>query len=523
MFDRLRGERDASSFVHAIRRYWWLVLLIAAIAAGGAYEFSKHKQKQYTATSSLLFTNQQLDQLVVGKGTTLGGSGDPTRSAATNHALLSLRAIAGLVASQLHIAIARVTSDVSIGSDSTSDVVSVTVTDQSPTMAAAIANAYVAQYKAFRKQTDRAQLTDALALVSSQMATQAKDTNSPTYQRLLSEQQQLQLLASLQTGNAEVVQTATVPKSPSSPVPSRDGVIGLLLGLLVGVGLAVLLQQRDRRIKTPEEIEELYEVPVVGAIPESKALRGVALAQSPREQDAFRMIYAQLRYFDVDRDFRRVVLTSADSGEGKSTVALNLARAAASGGDKRVLLIEADLRKPSLMHKLGVEGVAGLAELLTDTHDVASGLRELIVTPDLGPEYGNGNGNGNGTFDVLLAGGATHSSAELLSMGRMSELLAVADEMYDVIIIDTPPMGLVSDPISLVHQVDGLLVVARVGVSHRDHAIRLMKQLRGLNANVLGVVMNGLQTGTGYYYYGYGYGAEETPRRVKRRSPTRSR
>jgi capsular exopolysaccharide synthesis family protein len=522
MFDRFRGERDTSSFVHAIRRRWWLVLLIGAIAAGGAYEFSKHKAKQYTATSSLLFTNSQLDQLIVGKGN-IGTSGDPARNAATNHALLSLHTVAGLVAHQLHISTGRVLSDLTIGSDSTSDVVSVKVTDPSPVMAAAIANTYVAQYKAFRKETDRNQLTDAETLVNSQLKANASQTNSPTYQRLLSEQQELQLLASLQTGNAEVVQTATVPKSPSSPVPSRDGVIGLLLGLLAGVALVVLLEQRDRRIKTPEEIEELYEVPVVGAIPESKALRGVAIAQSPREQDAFRMIYAQLRYFDVDRDFRRVVVTSADSGEGKSTVALNLARSAASGGDKRVLLIEADLRKPSLMHKLSVEGVAGLAELLTDTHDVASGLRELIVTPDMAPE--NANGNGNGTFDVLLAGGSTHSSAELLSMGRMSELLAVADEMYDVIIIDTPPMGLVSDPISLVHQVDGLLVVARVGTSHRDHAIRLMKQLRGLNANVLGVVMNGLQTGTGYYYYGYGYGAEETPRRVgvKRRSPTRSR
>jgi succinoglycan biosynthesis transport protein ExoP len=524
MFDRLRGERDSSRVVQAFRRYWWVIVIVAVVAAGGAYVLSNRKPKMYAATSALLFQASHLDNQLFGNQVL--SSSDPTRTAATNQGLVGLPAVSSLVAAQLKLPESTVSAAVTVGSDAQSDLLTVTATSRSPRLAAAIANAYVASYISFRRTADQSQLSQAEQLIKTQLAAiSPAQQNSSTAQNLRQKSLELQLLASLQTGNAEVVQTASARSSPVSPTPSKDAIIGLVLGLLVGIGLVWALERRDRRIKSISEVEELYGVPIIGTVPESGALRGPGAVGTAREQDAFRMIRAQLRYFDVDRDIKRVVVTSADSGEGKSLISLNLARAAARTDETRALLIEADLRRPSLTAMIGLENVAGLSELLSHSQNLAAGLRELVVSPH--------EENGAGVpfrFDVLLAGATPPNPVELLESKRMQELMLYAETIYDLVIIDTPPIGVVSDPISLVHQVDGVIVISRLGRSRRDHAVRLMKRLRGLNAHLLGVVVNGCQT-SGEGYYGY-YGDGGTPgsgvrspargRRGRQRDPSRT-
>ncbi len=510
MFERLDSERDGSAVLAVLRRRWWIIILVAAIGAGGAYFFANRKPKQYTAQASLLFTSPQFDQTLFGKQVN-SASPDPGRQAATNLALLDLQTVARRVSDVLKIPRSQVVSDIQVGSDSQSDVVSVTATDSGPATAASIANTYVQQYIAFRQQTDRNQLAQAQRLVNSQIAAfPPSKQNSSTYLTLLSESHQLQLLASLQTGNAEVVQTATAPRSPSAPSPKKDAIIGLILGLLAAAGLVALLERGDRRIKVASEVEGLYGAPVLGMVPESGSLRRTAGDGSSREQEAFRMLRAQMRYFDVDRDINRVLITSADIGEGKTTIGLNLARASGSAGDTRVLLIEADLRRPALARMLGMSRVAGLSELLSQSHDIAQGLHELVVTHEAGDERKSAGGH-----DILLAGATPPNPVELLESQRMAELLDYADSIYDLVILDTPPIGLVSDPVSLIHRVDGVLVVSRLRHSRRDHAARLMKQLRALNANILGVVVNSSAAGIGakYGYYEYAESNGKSPRR----------
>jgi succinoglycan biosynthesis transport protein ExoP len=497
MFDHLRSERDASQMISAVRRSWWIIVVIALISAGGAYVLSKRKPKVYSASAALLFQNSHLDEQLFGNQVITNN--DPAREAATNQSLVGLPTVSKLVAAQLHIPTSTVAGAVQVGSDAQSDVLTVTATASDPKLAADIANAYVAQYINFRQAADQSQLKQAQAyLQSSLSAIPAAQQNSPTAQRLQAKSQELTLLAKLQTGNAEVVQTASPSNSPVSPNPSRDALIGLVLGLLVGVALVAALARRDRRITSAAEVEDLYGVPLIGMVPESSAHRGPGAVGTPRDQDAFRMMRAQLRYFDVDRDIRRVVITSADSGEGKSLVSLNLARAAARADEKRTLLIEADFRRPALTEMIGLESVAGLAELLSHSQELASGVRELVVTPEL-PE----DASELSRFDVLLAGAMPPNPIELLESNRMSELLELTETMYDLVIIDTPPIGLISDPIPLVHQVDGLLVICRLGRSRRDQAIRLMKQLHGLNAHILGVVVNGVPATADNLYYGH--------------------
>lgn len=519
MFERLTSERDGSQAIVALRRHWWVILLVTVIAGLGAYELSQRKQKKYTATAALLFVSSHFDQTLFGNQVVQNT--DPARLAATNAALVGLPTVADLVAAQYHLPKSRVHAAVSLGSDTQSDVLTVTATDVSPVLSAHIANAYVQQYIAFRQAADRAQLSQAEQLISTQLAAiPLAQRGTATAQSLQSKSNELQLLAKLQTGDAQQVQFATIPSTPSSPSPTRDALIGLILGFVASCALVMVLERRDRRIKTAAEIEELYGVPVIGTVPESSSLRGPGAVGTPREQDAFRMIRAQLRYFDVDRDIKRVMVTSSDSGEGKSLISLNLARAAGRTDKQRALLIEADLRRPSLTAMIGLESSAGLSELLSHSQDLASGLRELVVTPEPPEEDRTAS-----RFDVLLAGATPPNPVELLESKRMAELMDHAESIYDIVIIDTPPIGVVSDPISLVHQVDGVVVISRLGRSRRDHAGRLMKQLRGLNAHVLGVVINGFETAPeGYGYYGY-YGENgEGGSRLSRRSwPGRQR
>jgi polysaccharide biosynthesis transport protein len=499
MFDRLAGERDGAWFIAALRRRWWVIVLVAAVGAAAAYVLSSHQPKRYTAHSALLFLNSHLDQELVGKSIVADNT-DPTRQAATNQSLVELPTVSRMVARQLGIGAGRVQSDVSFGSDATSDVMNVSVTDHSPSMAASIANSYVQQYIEFRKAAAIAQLDTAETLVVSKLAAiPSSQFGGTVAQSLVADRNELDLLKSAQTGNAEVVQTAGRPRTASFPSPKKDGALGLLLGLLVGTALVAVLERRDRRIKSVEEVEEIYGVPVIGTIPESRALRQGG-AGSPREEEAFLMIRAQLRYFDVDRNIQRVMVTSADTGEGKSLISLNLARAAARTDDKRALLIETDLRRPTLHRMIGRDSAAGLAELLSHSQDLETGLRELVVTPDQMREADYPI-----RLDVLLAGSAPPNPAELLDSRRMGALLEAADSIYDIVIIDTPPIGVVSDAIPLVHQVDGLLVINRMGISRRDHALTLMKRFRGLNAHILGVVVNSYRApadpGYGYYHY----------------------
>jgi capsular exopolysaccharide synthesis family protein len=508
MFDRAEGERDSSALVSALRRRWWVIVLVALVAAVGGYVFANRQEKKYSTDSALLFLNSDVGQELLGKQ--VFNTVDPSRQAATNQSLVALPAVSELVAHQLGISAGRVLSELAFNSDPSSDVLHIKVTDPSPQMAANIANAYVQEYIAFRQQAARAQLSASEALVTSKLAQiPASQANGPVAQTLLQDRNNLELLASAQTGNAQQVQTATVPSSPSFPTPSRDAIIGLLVGLLAAGVIVAVLERLDWRIKSAAEVDDLYGVPVLGLIPVSSALDGPGARGTARDQDAFGMVRAQLRYFDVDRDTRRVMVTSAESAEGKSLISLNIARAAARSDEKSVLLIEADMRRPSLTEMIGLEQVAGLAELLSHSQDLASGLRELVVAP----EQDTGD---PAKLDVLLAGTTPPNPVELLESKRMADLLDHAESIYDLVIIDTPPIGVVSDAIPLVHQVDGVLVISRLGRTRRDHAVRLMKQLRGLNAHILGVVVNGAEPTVSGYYGGYTPGGSPGRRSARR-------
>ena len=371
-------------------------------------------------------------------------------------------------------------------------------TDRNPTVAAEIANAYPEAYIAVRSAADRSALDQAQQLVQREIdAIPSQQRLSAYAQALQSRSEQIKILAALQTGNAQVADSAAVPTSPSSPRPVRAAVIGLLLGLVVGSLLAVLVERADRRIRTIAEAEDLYDTPLIGVIPQHPSL-GAGLSSDQKVSEAFRMVRARMRYYNVDREMRIVLVTSAEVGEGKSTVAVNLAAIAAEGSAKRVLLIDADLRRPSVGRTVASRTRTGLSELLTEPdQDLATAVADLVVQP---------YADDDGTFDVLLAGAIPPNPAELLESQRMFDLLRYVATAYDMVILDTAPVSVVSDAIPLIPQADGVIVVVRLKKSRRDLSRRLAPQLRALHAHVLGLVANGVAAGGASDYYGYGTG-----------------
>lgn len=281
----------------------------------------------------------------------------------------------------------------------------------------------------------------------------------------------------------------------------RNGILGAILGLLLGIGLAFLFERLNRRLRDPEEAQEAFELPVLSVVPESKAIMasndGTTAAELPfTENESFRMLRASLRYFNVDSDVHSVLVASDAAGVGKSTVAWNLARVAATAS--KVVLVETDLRNPSLAHQHGLNSVPGLSAVLT--HQV--GLEEAIQTMSVAA--GANGAGGEAALDVIVAGANPPNPAELIESKAMSEVLSRLTERYDLVVLDTVPMGVVADAFPLLREVDGVIAVMRLGRSTRDSAQRLREQMDRLEAPLLGIVANGIKVRRGGKY-GYGY------------------
>src|SRR3954454_8194222 len=504
-------KADPGSTFHgllsALRRRAWVIVLCMVLAPAAAYAISKSQTKEYTAKAQLLFKQSDLAQQLSGSTPAVPQqTGDFSVEQSTNVRLITLKRVANATAKQLGggLAGSDVAGKITVDANGDSNLVGVNATDTDPKAAERLANAFAVQYIAFRKASDRATALQARKLLQGQVRAlpQSQQTqNNPDFRNLKQQILSLNTLAALQTGNAELVQPADAPSTPSSPKTKRNTMLGVLVGLLVGLLLAFVLELLDRRLKDPKEIEELYERPTLGAIPTSPALAKVtydAPELKARDRDAFRMLRANLRYFNVDRNVGSVLITSASVGEGKTTVAWNLAAAAAESGIK-TLLLEADLRNPRLVQQYNVPAHQGLSDVLSGQAQPGDVVHQVLVNTRT-------NGHAPMPLDVITAGRIPPNPTDLIESEMMRRLIRGAERHYDLVVVDSPPAAVVSDAIPLILQVSGVIVVTRLGVSTRDEAIHLRSRLRTMHAPVLGVVVNGVSEKRSYYSFGYGYG-----------------
>lgn len=504
---------DLEHVLAILRRRAPLIVLCLVVVAGVAFGLSKTQTKKYTATASLVFNNAQTSQQVAGLQAVYTGEAKAQQS--TNAKLLEIGPTAAQTARRLSGGLSEegVKESLEVSAEGESNIVDVSATWTSPAMAARIANTYADEFVANQTHANRSYFASALALVEKQLrALTPAQRLAPQGLALQSRAQSLQILADLQAGNVQVVQHATVPTSPSSPKVTRNTILGVILGLLLGVGLAFLLERLDRRIREPRDLERVYGLPLLGVVPESAELarhtdtvEGARQPLPDADAEVFRMLRAHLRYFNVDRDLRTLLVVSAAPGDGKTTVARNLAEAAATMGS-RVLLIETDLRRPTLAGRLAIAPNAGLAGVLIGATELEQAIQRLELTPSSSPSS-NGHAASSRSLDVLIAGAmAPPNPAELLESQAMRSLLERVRSQYDLVVLDTPPLTVVSDAFPLLSQVDGTVIVGRVGRNRRDVAERLHEILQGADAPLLGVVANGFKPGRlAPYAYTYGY------------------
>jgi capsular exopolysaccharide synthesis family protein len=292
------------------------------------------------------------------------------------------------------------------------------------------------------------------------------------------------------TLDVEVSLRATPPAAPISPDLRFSLLVALGIGLAAGLGQAFARAALNTRIATPADVHRVTPLPVLGEIPLGRKTDSTltsAVDPFSARDEAYRDLRTNLEFRALEGHGNSFLVSSALPGEGKTTTAVQLARAFAML-EQRVLLLDCDLRRPRVHEALGLDGRLGL------THALLRGVSvsELIQTVD--------------GVDVLVAGRQPANPAELLCSTRMQQLLGAVRSAYAVVIIDAPPLLPVTDAVALTRLDVAALVVAEAGQLRRRQLHDALKKLQGVEAPVLGIVLNKVKaSGSGYYGYGYGY------------------
>ena len=303
-----------------------------------------------------------------------------------------------------------------------------------------------------------------------------------------------------------VVSAPTVPTAPISPKPTRNLALGVVLGLLLGLGLALVRDLLDTTIKGEKDCAEVTEATVIGGIAfDPDATKHPLIVQADPHSaraEAFRTLRTNLQFVDAANHPRSIVFTSSLPGEGKTTTTANLAITMAASG-ARVCIIEGDLRRPRLLEYMGLDGSVGLTNVLIGQADLSDVLQQFTNT----------------SVYVIGSGSVPPNPSELLGSAAMNETLRELESRFDVVIIDAPPLLPVTDAAVLSTIVGGTVVVVGAGLVNRDHLARALQSLDAVKGRVLGLVLNRLPTkgSDAYSYYRDGYAPESPRQRTKER------
>jgi polysaccharide biosynthesis transport protein len=317
------------------------------------------------------------------------------------------------------------------------------------------------------------------------------ETNRNLYNSLLQKLKQVDVAAGVSTNNVLVVDRATLPRDPSSPKILRALALALILSIVAGVALAYAVEMLDDRIKTPEDIEKATGLPVLGTIPIVVG-NPIAELDDPRSAlaESYRSLATALQFASKDGLPRSLVLTSSGPAEGKSSTAIALSRHFAQMGLK-VLLVDSDMRRPSLHTKLGLDNSVGLSNFLTGALKPPQVI-QATNTPNLA---------------FMSAGPIPPNAADLLGGNRMFSLVSVGLQIFDLIIVDAPPMLGLADAQLLASATHATIFVAASGQVRRRFVKSAMQRILLTRTNLAGVVLTKFDaSAVGYGYGDGGYG-----------------
>jgi polysaccharide biosynthesis transport protein len=494
-------------FGRVLRERWWIVLLTTLACVLAAVIVSTSQATKYDASATLLFRNPGFSSALFGSSV-FEPSLDPARESTTNLQLVESREVAKAVKDELGLSQSPgdLLDQVTVEERTNSDVVDIIVRDESPQQAARIAASFADEYVAFRQAADRRKIVDAEELIRDRLEGLPPEATAERTE-LQNALQKLIALEAVQTGNAEVIDRPQVPTVAAAPQTKRDVAVALIVGLGLGLLIAFLLDVVDRRVKSSEEFEQLYRVPALVTVPQS-AFDSRRRREEGAAFEPFRILYSSLSFLAVSGPLRTVMVTSAVAEEGKTSVAVNLARAIALSGNS-VALVEADLRRPSFRRHVQDETMRiGLTNALVGSQSALELIRylppnELHVDVDEEVLTPRPHGDIHGLVGVLQSGPVPPNSAELLRSPRMVELLDELREVHDYVVVDAPPLLPVADAqVMLAHGfMDACLVAARVYKTTRDHARRARAILDQAHVQRVGLVVTGVRESPGGYEY----------------------
>jgi len=517
--------RPLRDYLRVVTSRKWLIVLTTLACVAGALAMVVMQDPVYEAEALIAVRTQPGDSLF--------GSGDQQRGSDDRVLRTEIRVLeSDLVYERLrqNLGIDGPAPRATGRADGTTFIVGVNVRSGRPEVAKVLADGYVQAYL----DTKRDQVVSGLDAASQELETQiaalesqiagldaqvdaAPDSERLDVQQSLASQRQflvnqqaefkqrldqIRVDASLSSGGAQLVQAARLPNFPVEPTPKSTIAVALLFGLLLGLGAAFLVDFLDDSVDDPRELEKAAGgLPVLSIVPTDPPPdhRPIAISRpADTAVEAYRTLRTNVQFLGLDQPLRILQITSSIPGEGKTTTAANLAVVLSQAG-KRVVLVDADLRRPRLHEVFGVPGNRGLTDVL-----VGEPVELVLLSV---PVEG-------GQLDVLPAGRVPPNPSEMLGGQRMKALLEFLATSFDVVVVDSAPVLPVTDSVVLSSSVDAVLVVVQAGRSSAKMVRETMMALDRVSAPVVGVVMNRVaqrkMKGGHGYGYGYGYGASST-------------
>lgn len=503
-------QGDLRDYLRVLRERIVAIAVTVVVVVGLTMAYSFLATPKYTANAKVLIPElNTVAQLNASSSSQLPSSDSVQRTLADEQQLAQGDQVRKAAQAQLGFP-----GKITIGSSATADILTFTATNTDRAAAATIANAYANSYITTSDTKLAAQYNQEISALRASLA-QLQGPGAPpisagsgesSVATITQSLQQLQAAANLvsQTGPT-VVQGASPPSSPSSPQKVRNGILALLVGLVLGVGVAFLRDRFDDGLNSREDAERSTGgAPVIALIPLVDAWRRrgqahLAMIEDPMSpaSEAYRSLRTALQFLRVDNQRNVVGITSSLPEEGKTTTVANLAVSLARAG-QRVVVVSCDLRRPRLHAFFQEDNSVGLTSVLLRESSLQDAVQAVPGEPHL---------------RVLPSGPIPPNPTELLTLDRVGDVIDALVKICDVVLVDCPPVLPVSDAILLSRLVDGMLILGAARKTSRRSLARTYELLKQVEAPVLGTVINLVpqsdRHGKGYgygYEYGYGYG-----------------